>query len=83
MNMHEKYMQRCIQLAQNGVGTTYPNPLVGCVIVRDNKIIGEGWHAKAGQPHAEVNAIQSVPDHSLLKGATIYVSLEPCSHFGK
>jgi diaminohydroxyphosphoribosylaminopyrimidine deaminase/5-amino-6-(5-phosphoribosylamino)uracil reductase len=70
-------------LAKNGLGTTYPNPLVGSVIVHNNKIIGEGWHYKAGQPHAEVNAINSVKDKSLLKESTIYVSLEPCSHFGK
>jgi len=76
-------MQRCIDLAKNGLGTTYPNPLVGSVLVCDSKIIGEGWHYKAGQPHAEVNAIKSVVDKDLLKKATIYVSLEPCSHFGK
>ncbi len=76
-------MLRCIQLAKNGLGTTYPNPLVGSVIVHENKIIGEGWHYKAGQSHAEVNAIKSVENKELLKTATIYVSLEPCSHFGK
>ena len=83
MNIHETYIKRCIELAQNGLGTTYPNPMVGSVIVYENKIIGEGWHKKAGEPHAEVNAIRSVKDKSLLKKATIYVSLEPCSHFGK
>lgn len=83
MSTHQKYIARCIQLAKNGLGTTYPNPLVGSVIVHNDKIIGEGWHQKAGEPHAEVNAIQSVKDKSLLKKATIYVSLEPCSHFGK
>lgn len=83
MKIHEKYIERCIQLAKNGLGTTYPNPMVGSVIVYDNKIIGEGWHRKAGEPHAEVNAINSVKDKSLLDKATIYVSLEPCSHFGK
>lgn len=83
MNTHEFYMNRCIQLAKNGLGQTYPNPLVGSVIVHQGKIIGEGWHRKAGEPHAEVNAIASVKDKSLLKEATIYVSLEPCSHFGK
>lgn len=83
MNIHEKYIKRCIKLAQNGFGTTYPNPMVGSVIVYENQIIGEGWHKKAGEPHAEVNAIRSVKDKSLLKKATIYVSLEPCSHFGK
>lgn len=80
---HEIYINRCIQLAKNGLGTTYPNPMVGSVIVYDGKIIGEGWHRKAGEPHAEVNAINSVKDKSLLSKATIYVSLEPCSHFGK
>ncbi|MGO4905987.1 bifunctional diaminohydroxyphosphoribosylaminopyrimidine deaminase/5-amino-6-(5-phosphoribosylamino)uracil reductase RibD [Flavobacterium sp. W20_MBD1_R3] len=83
MKIHEKYIKRCIELAKNGLGTTYPNPLVGSVIVYDGKIIGEGWHQKAGEPHAEVNAVNSVKDKSLLKKATIYVSLEPCSHFGK
>lgn len=83
MNTHEFYMNRCIQLAKNGLGTTYPNPLVGSVIVHNGKIIGEGWHRKAGEPHAEVHAVASVKDKSLLKEATIYVSLEPCSHFGK
>lgn len=83
MNIHEKYIKRCIELAQNGFGTTYPNPMVGSVIVYEGKIIGEGWHKKAGEPHAEVNAIRSVKDKSLLEKATIYVSLEPCSHFGK
>ncbi len=83
MNKHEKYLARCIQLAQNGLGTTYPNPLVGSVIVYEDKIIGEGWHKKAGEPHAEVIAVNSVQDKLLLKNATIYVSLEPCSHHGK
>lgn len=83
MNIHEKYIKRCIELAKNGLGTTYPNPMVGSVIVYNNKIIGEGWHRKAGEPHAEVNAINAVKDNSLLSKATIYVSLEPCSHFGK
>lgn len=76
-------MLRCIELAKNGLGTTYPNPLVGSVIVHDGKIIGEGFHYKAGQPHAEVNAVKSVVNQEYLKDATIYVSLEPCSHFGK
>ena len=76
-------MSRCIALAKNGLGTTYPNPMVGSVIVYEDKIIGEGWHKKAGEPHAEVNAVNSVQDKSLLTKATIYVSLEPCSHFGK
>ncbi len=76
-------MNRCIELAKNGLGTTYPNPLVGSVIVHDGKIIGEGWHRKAGEAHAEVNAIKSVQNEELFRKSTIYVSLEPCSHFGK
>jgi diaminohydroxyphosphoribosylaminopyrimidine deaminase/5-amino-6-(5-phosphoribosylamino)uracil reductase len=76
-------MLRCLELAKNGLGTTYPNPMVGSVIVYNDKIIGEGWHKKSGEPHAEVNAVNSVKDKSLLKKSTIYVSLEPCSHFGK
>lgn len=83
VNIHEKYIFRCIQLAKNGLGTSYPNPLVGSVIVYEERIIGEGWHACAGGPHAEVRAIESVVDKSLLKTATLYVNLEPCSHFGK
>ena len=83
MTNHTQYMRRCLELAKNGLGTTYPNPMVGSVIVCDDKIIGEGWHKKSGEPHAEVNAVNSVQDKSLLKKSTIYVSLEPCSHFGK
>ncbi|WP_298395930.1 bifunctional diaminohydroxyphosphoribosylaminopyrimidine deaminase/5-amino-6-(5-phosphoribosylamino)uracil reductase RibD [Flavobacterium sp.] len=83
MNSNEKYIKRCLQLAKNGLGTTYPNPLVGSVVVYNDEIIGEGWHKKSGEAHAEVNAINSVKDQSLLSKATIYVSLEPCSHFGK
>ena len=80
---HSLYMQRCLELAQLGAGWTAPNPMVGCVIVADNLIIGEGYHKTFGGPHAEVNAIHSVEDKSKLDGATVYVSLEPCSHFGK
>lgn len=76
-------MSRCVQLARNGLGRTYPNPIVGSVIVHDDRIIGEGWHQKAGQAHAEVNAVNSVKDKSLLSKSAIYVSLEPCSHYGK
>jgi len=83
VKIHDTYIKRCIELAKNGLGTTYPNPLVGSVIVYNNEIIGEGWHRKSGEPHAEVNAINSVKDKSLLSKSTIYVSLEPCSHFGK
>jgi len=83
VKIDEFYINRCIELAKNGLGTTYPNPLVGSVIVHNNKIIGEGWHKKAGEPHAEVNAINAVKDISLLPNSTIYVNLEPCSHYGK
>lgn len=83
MNIDEKYIYRCIELASKAKGDTYPNPMVGAVIVHCGKIIGEGYHKKAGQPHAEINAIASVQDKSLLSESTIYVSLEPCSHFGK
>lgn len=76
-------MSRCIELAKKGLGNTYPNPSVGCVIVYEQKIIGEGFTSPYGGNHAEVNAIQSVEDKTLLKNATIYVTLEPCSHFGK
>lgn len=78
-----KFMQRCLELAARAEGLTYPNPLVGAVIVHDRKIIGEGFHIKSGAPHAEVNAINSVSDKSLLKSSSLYVNLEPCSHFGK
>ncbi|MDC9723894.1 MAG: bifunctional diaminohydroxyphosphoribosylaminopyrimidine deaminase/5-amino-6-(5-phosphoribosylamino)uracil reductase RibD [Urechidicola sp.] len=83
MNIHEKYINRCIQLAKNGLGTTRPNPMVGCVVVCNDKIIGEGYTSPYGGSHAEVNAIESVDDKSALSRATLYVSLEPCSHFGK
>lgn len=83
MTIDEKYMRRCIQLARNGICHAAPNPMVGAVIVRDGEIIGEGYHVRCGEGHAEVNAIASVKDESLLKDATIYVSLEPCSHYGK
>lgn len=76
-------MQRCLQLAANGLGNVAPNPMVGSVIVHDDKIIGEGFHANFGEAHAEVNAINSVKNKALLKDATLYVSLEPCSHQGK
>ena len=77
-------MRRALQLARQGAGHTSPNPMVGAVIVGpDGTIIGEGWHCKCGQGHAEVNAVASVNDPSLLKDSTIYVTLEPCSHYGK
>lgn len=85
MNRDEKYIRRCIQLALNGRLTTAPNPMVGAVIVYHDRIIGEGYHHRHGEPHAEVNAINSVKeeDRQYLCKSTIYVSLEPCSHFGK
>jgi diaminohydroxyphosphoribosylaminopyrimidine deaminase/5-amino-6-(5-phosphoribosylamino)uracil reductase len=79
----DKFMRRCLELALKAEGMTYPNPLVGSVIVHKGVIIGEGYHLKAGLPHAEVNAINSVLDKSLLSKSTLYVSLEPCSHSGK
>ncbi len=83
MTPEEQLMHRAFELAQLGVGKVSPNPRVGCVIVYDGKIIGEGWHQKFGEAHAEVNAIKSVSDQSLLKESTVYVNLEPCSHQGK
>jgi diaminohydroxyphosphoribosylaminopyrimidine deaminase/5-amino-6-(5-phosphoribosylamino)uracil reductase len=77
------FMQRALDLAERGKGAVRPNPLVGCVLVHEGKIIGEGYHEQYGGPHAEVNAIASVTDPKLLEEATAYVSLEPCSHFGK
>ena len=79
----EKYMRRCIQLAENGIQGARPNPMVGAVIVANDPIIGEGYHVRCGEGHAEVNAFASVKDESLLKDATIYISLEPCAHYGK
>lgn len=83
MEEHNLYMRRCLQLAANGLGLVYPNPMVGSVIVYKGRIIGEGWHHKAGEAHAEVNAIHSVKEKELLSKATLYVNLEPCSHYGK
>ena len=83
MDVQATYMNRCLQLAQKGEGFTCPNPMVGAVIVHNDRIIGEGYHRHYGGPHAEVNAIQSVKDESLLNESTMYVSLEPCSHYGK
>lgn len=76
-------MQRCLQLARNGLAAAMPNPSVGAVLVCNNRIIGEGYTSAYGGPHAEVNAINAVKDKSLLTKATLYVSLEPCNHFGK
>lgn len=83
MIVDPQYMHRCIQLAQKGRGAVSPNPMVGAVVVHEGKIIGEGYHREYGKAHAEVNAIASVKDKSLLKKSTLYVSLEPCSHYGK
>lgn len=78
-----QYLRRCLQLAANGKQTCSPNPMVGAVIVHNGRIIGEGWHRKAGEPHAEPNAVRSVTECELLCESTLYVSLEPCSHYGK
>lgn len=83
VEVEDKYMARCISLARGGAGNVAPNPMVGAVIVHQGRIIGEGFHRKYGEAHAEVNAIASVGDEALLKESTIYVSLEPCSHYGK
>lgn len=85
MTIDEKYMRRCLQLAANGIQGARPNPMVGAVIVYEDSIIGEGYHVRCGEGHAEVNAFASVrpEDESLLKDSTIYVSLEPCAHYGK
>ena len=79
----ELFMQRALDLARLGIGRVSPNPRVGCVVVHKNLIIGEGWHKKYGEAHAEVNAIETVQDKSLLNDAVVYVNLEPCSHTGK
>ncbi|MCU0455735.1 MAG: bifunctional diaminohydroxyphosphoribosylaminopyrimidine deaminase/5-amino-6-(5-phosphoribosylamino)uracil reductase RibD [Bacteroidales bacterium] len=78
----QRYMRRCLELASCAAGMTYPNPLVGSVIVHDNRIIGEGYHLKAGGPHAEVNAVKSVRQKEVPAASALYVNLEPCSHFG-
>jgi diaminohydroxyphosphoribosylaminopyrimidine deaminase/5-amino-6-(5-phosphoribosylamino)uracil reductase len=83
LTLHESYIKRCLQIAKNGLGTTRPNPMVGAVIVFKNDIIGESFTSAYGGNHAEVNAIASVKDKSLLPKSIIYVTLEPCSHFGK
>ncbi|GAB5416383.1 MAG: bifunctional diaminohydroxyphosphoribosylaminopyrimidine deaminase/5-amino-6-(5-phosphoribosylamino)uracil reductase RibD [Crocinitomicaceae bacterium] len=83
MSSDEKYMRRALELAALGAGKVAPNPMVGAVVVHNDRIIGEGYHHKYGEAHAEVNAIQSVENQSLLSESTIYVSLEPCAHHGK
>lgn len=83
MASEELYMQRALELAENGRGKVSPNPMVGCVIVHEDRIIGEGYHKEYGKAHAEVNAVNSVENHELLAESTVYVTLEPCAHFGK
>ena len=79
--MHEQYMMRAIELARKGAGWTAPNPMVGAVIVKDGRIIGEGYHERYGELHAERNAIRNLREAA--EGATLYVTLEPCCHYGK
>lgn len=83
LHEHEFFMKRCLELASNGLGYVAPNPMVGAVVECNGKIIGEGFHQKYGMLHAEVNAINSVKEQSLLKKSSLYVSLEPCTHLGK
>jgi len=83
MISNELFMQRALELASRGAGHVSPNPMVGCVIVRDNEIIGEGWHKKYGEAHAEVNAFKAVTDQAQIQESTVFVNLEPCSHTGK
>jgi diaminohydroxyphosphoribosylaminopyrimidine deaminase / 5-amino-6-(5-phosphoribosylamino)uracil reductase len=88
MVMHDQatdllFMRRAMELAVRGRGSVSPNPLVGCVIVHEGKIVGEGWHQRYGEAHAEVNAVHSMADQNLLSQCTVYVTLEPCAHFGK
>ena len=82
-NKHKKFIRRSLYLAKKGIGAAFPNPMVGCVIVKENKIIGEGYHKKFGGAHAEIKAINNVNNKNDIKGASVYVSLEPCTHFGK
>ena len=83
MKSNEYYIRRCLEIAKHGLGTVAPNPMVGCIIVHDDMIIGEGFTSPYGGPHAEVNAINAVKDQSLLSESILYVTLEPCSHYGK
>jgi len=83
VNADETYMRQCLDLASRSLGKAAPNPMVGCVIVNEDKVIGEGFHESFGGPHAEVNAISAVSDSSLLTSSTLYVNLEPCVHYGK
>ena len=81
--IESKFMNKCIALAKQGLGNTYPNPLVGSVVVYKGEVIGSGWHQKSGEAHAEVHSIRHVSDRSLLADSTLYVNMEPCSHYGK
>jgi diaminohydroxyphosphoribosylaminopyrimidine deaminase/5-amino-6-(5-phosphoribosylamino)uracil reductase len=83
MTKDEQYMQRCLELASNGINAVAPNPMVGAVVVNEDRIIGEGYHQQFGGAHAEVNAIHSVNNQAMLKNSTLYVNLEPCAHYGK
>ena len=85
LKIEEQYMQRCIQLAVKGAGQAAPNPMVGAVLIYDDRIIGEGYHKNFGEAHAEVNCINSVAeaDKKFIEASALYVSLEPCAHFGK
>ena len=83
MKTHEYFIEKCISLARKGILNVSPNPMVGCVIVNDGEIVGEGYHKEYGKNHAEVNAINSVKDKSVLKNSILYVNLEPCCHHGK
>ena len=81
--IESKFMNKCIALAKQGLGNTYPNPLVGSVVVYKGEVIGSGWHQKSGEAHAEVHSIRHVSDRSLLADSTLYVNMEPCNHYGK
>lgn len=81
-SQNEIYINQCIQLAANGLGNVAPNPMVGCIIVKDNRVIAKGFHEQFGQAHAEPNAMMQLSDEEL-NGAVLYVNLEPCSHYGK
>jgi diaminohydroxyphosphoribosylaminopyrimidine deaminase / 5-amino-6-(5-phosphoribosylamino)uracil reductase len=83
LKTHDGYMKHCLRLAVKGLGNVAPNPMVGCVIVHKGKITGAGYHEKFGEAHAEINALNFVKNKSLLKDSTLYVTLEPCSHYGK
>src|SRR2546423_2687878 len=76
-----EWLERALELAERGRGTTHPNPLVGAVVVRDGEVVGEGWHERAGEPHAEALALDAAGERA--RGATLYVTLEPCSHHGR